>query len=44
MHGALEKAQEHSILGLSMGMFDLTATGIISAMVISFFLAFNLQT
>lgn len=39
MHGALEKAQEYSILGLSMGMFDLTATGIISAIVISFFLA-----
>jgi stage V sporulation protein AE len=39
MHGALEKAQQFSILGLSMGMFDLTATGIISAIVISFFLA-----
>ncbi|HHT38474.1 MAG TPA: stage V sporulation protein AE [Mollicutes bacterium] len=38
MHGALEKAHEHSILGLSMGMFDLTATGIISAIVIAFFL------
>jgi stage V sporulation protein AE len=38
MHGALEKASEYSILGLSMGMFDLTATGIISAMVIAFFL------
>ncbi|MDD2469949.1 MAG: SpoVA/SpoVAEb family sporulation membrane protein [Bacilli bacterium] len=39
MHGALEKANQYSILGLSMGMFDLTATGIISAIVISFFLA-----
>ena len=39
LHGALEKAHEFSILGLSMGMFDLTATGIISAIVISFFLA-----
>jgi stage V sporulation protein AE len=38
MHGAIEKAHEYSILGLSMGMFDLTATGIISAIVISFFL------
>jgi stage V sporulation protein AE len=39
MHGALEKADQYSILGLSMGMFDLTATGIISAIVISFFLS-----
>jgi stage V sporulation protein AE len=39
LHGALEKAQEFSLLGLSMGMFDLTASGIISAIVISFFLA-----
>lgn len=38
LHGALEKAQEYSILGLSMGMFDLTATGIISAIVIAFIL------
>jgi stage V sporulation protein AE len=39
MHGAMEKASEYSLLGLSMGMFDLTATGIISAIVISFFVA-----
>lgn len=38
MHGAMEKAMDYSILGLSMGMFDLTATGIISAIVIAFFL------
>jgi stage V sporulation protein AE len=38
IHGALEKAQQYSILGLSMGMFDLTASGIISAIVIAFFL------
>lgn len=39
MHGAIEKAQEYSILGLSMGMFDLTSSGIISAIVIAFFLS-----
>ncbi len=39
LHGALEKAEEYSLLGLSMGMFDLTASGIISAIVISFVLA-----
>lgn len=38
IHGALEKASEYSILGLSMGMFDLTASGIIAAIIIAFFL------
>ena len=38
IHGALEKAQEFGVMGLAMGMFDLTASGIISAIVISFFL------
>lgn len=39
LHGALEKAHEHGILGLSMGMFDLASTGIIAAMVIAFVLS-----
>ena len=39
IHGALDKAGEYGIIGLAMGMFDLTATGIISAIVISFFLS-----
>lgn len=39
IHGALEKAGQYGILGLGMGMFDLTSSGIISAIVISFFLA-----
>ena len=39
IHGALEKAQEFGIMGLAMGMFDLTASGIISAIIISFFLS-----
>lgn len=38
IHGAIEKAQDFGLVGLAMGMFDLTATGIISAIVISFFL------
>lgn len=39
IHGALEKASEFGIIGLAMGMFDLTSSGIISAIVISFFLS-----
>lgn len=38
IHGALDKANEFGLIGLAMGMFDLTATGIISAIVISFLL------
>jgi stage V sporulation protein AE len=40
IHGALEKANEYGLIGLAMGMFDLTSSGIISAIVISFFLSF----
>jgi stage V sporulation protein AE len=40
IHGALEKATEYGITGLMMGMFDLTSSGIISAIVISFILSF----
>lgn len=39
IHGALEKAQDFGLIGLAMGMFDLTSSGIISAIVISFFLS-----
>ena len=39
IHGALEKANEYGLIGLFSGMFDLTATGIISAIIISFFLS-----
>lgn len=39
IHGALEKAEEFGIMGLAMGMFDLTSSGIIAAIVISFFLS-----
>lgn len=40
IHGALEKASEFGLIGLLMGMFDLTSSGIISAIVIAFFLSF----
>ena len=39
IHGALEKASEFGIIGLAMGMFDLTSSGIISAIVFSFLLS-----
>lgn len=39
IHGALDKASEFGLIGLAMGMFDLTSTGIISAIVIAFFLS-----
>lgn len=43
IHGALEKAQDFGVIGLAMGMFDLTSSGIISAIVISFFLSLLFQ-
>ena len=36
-HGALARAHDFGIIGLLMGMFDLTASGIIAAIVFSFF-------
>ena len=39
IHGALEKAMDFGFIGLAMGMFDLTSSGIISAIILSFFLA-----
>lgn len=36
IHGALEKAQEFGFMGLFMGMFDLTSSGIIAAIIFSF--------
>jgi len=37
IHGALEKASDMGIMGLLMGMFDLTASGITAAIVFTFF-------
>ena len=39
IHGALYQTKKHGILGLSMGMFDLTSSGIIAAIVIAFFVS-----
>ena len=36
IHGALEKAQDFGLIGLLMGMFDLTATGITAAIIFTF--------
>ena len=39
IHGALASASEYGISGLLLGMFDLTASGITSAIIIAFFLS-----
>ena len=39
IHGALERTMDSGFLGIAMGMFDLTATGITSAIVFSFMFA-----
>lgn len=39
IHGALEKAENHGVFGILMGMFDLTASGITSAIIFAFLLA-----
>lgn len=36
IHGALEKAKDFGLIGLLMGMFDLTATGITAAIIFTF--------
>lgn len=36
IHGALAKANSQGLVGILMGMFDLTATGITSAIIFSF--------
>ena len=38
-HAALLRAKEEGVMGLFMGMFDLTCSGITAAIVFSFFLA-----
>lgn len=38
-HGAMDVAMDQGIMGLVMGMFNLTASGITSAIVFSFFLS-----
>lgn len=36
VHGALAKAKTKGLIGIFMGMFDLTSTGIVAAIVFSF--------
>ena len=38
-HGAMETVSEFGVMGLFMGMFNLTASGIVAAIVFSFFLS-----
>ena len=39
IHGALAKANEFGFMGLMMGMFDLTASGITAAIIFAFIFA-----
>lgn len=39
IHGALAKAQESGVIGILLGMFDLTAAGITSAILFAFLTA-----
>jgi stage V sporulation protein AE len=39
VHGALAKTNSYGFIGILMGMFDLTATGITSAIIFSFIFA-----
>lgn len=39
LHSALDKAEEFGFLGIGMGIFDLTAVGITSAIIFAFLIA-----
>ena len=43
IHGALEKAQDFGVIGLLMGMFDLTASGITSAIIFTYIFSLFFQ-
>lgn len=43
IHGAMSSAGDYGIMGLLMGIFDLTASGIASAIIFSFFLSLIFQ-
>lgn len=43
IHGAMNSASNYGFMGLLMGIFDLTASGIASAIIFSFFLSFLFQ-
>lgn len=39
MHGAMEEATKNGMVGLALGMFDLTAAGITSTIIFAFYLS-----
>lgn len=43
MHGAMAMTKEYGVFGLAMGMFDLTAAGIASAILFAFLVAIFLN-
>ena len=43
IHGALAKANSQGLVGILMGMFDLTATGITSAIIFTFIFSLFFQ-
>lgn len=43
IHGAMASASEYGIMGLMMGVFNLTASGICAAIIFSFFLSLIFQ-
>ena len=43
VHGAMASARDYGIMGLMMGIFDLTASGIAAAIIFSFFFCFLFQ-
>ena len=43
IHGAMDTVNNFGLMGLFMGMFDLTSSGIVAAIVFSFILSFIFQ-
>lgn len=39
LHGAMEQADEHGLIGIAMGIFNLTSAGISSAILFAFIMA-----
>ncbi|KEZ50804.1 MULTISPECIES: stage V sporulation protein AE [Metabacillus] len=39
LHGAMKQAEEHGIIGIGIGIFELTSAGISAAIVFAFFVA-----
>ena len=43
IHGAMDKVNNFGVMGLFMGMFDLTSSGIVAAIIFSFFFSLIFQ-